>query len=56
MGDQSLKQLQLLLIPIPQAVYRKRIDMPAIAAQRVAADFDREFRVALQQALSTARP
>ena len=50
------KQLQLLLIPIPQAVYRKRIDMPAIAAQRVAADFDREFRVALQQALSTARP
>lgn len=50
------KQLQLLLIPIPQAVYRKRIDLPAIAAQRVAADFDREFRGALQQALSTARP
>jgi len=50
------KQLQLLLIPIPQAVYRQRIDMPAIAKQRVAADFDREFRAALQQALSTARP
>jgi hypothetical protein len=50
------KQLQLLLIPIPQAVYRQRIDMPAIAKQRVAADFDRGFRAALQQALSTARP
>lgn len=50
------KQLQLLLIPIPHAVYRKRIDLPAIAAKRVASDLDREFQAALAKALSTARP
>jgi len=54
-ADANGKRLKLILVVIPSANYKRRVDMPAITEKVVAKTWDRCFQQELAKALATAR-